>query len=85
MRTNTQSQAGYMPSPEVVLKAWEMLTRERSRLVALSIVLAARIEEREREQEHDSTELLLAQLLEEHLCLNTTMDKVFHLLTGAPR
>lgn len=73
----------HMPTPETVLSAWKLIEHERSQLVALSIVLAARIEDRERDQEHDSTELLLAQLLEEHLCSTKTMKAVQAMLTGS--
>jgi len=69
------------PSADTVQEAWLLLTTERSRLIALSIALAARMEDRERAEEHDSTELLLAQLLEQHLSSMSAMNKAYDRLT----
>ena len=53
-----QTNAPPLPTPDTIASAWKFIEHERSQLVALSIALAARIEDRERHEEHDSTELL---------------------------
>jgi hypothetical protein len=83
MQVNTPNTARYMPSPETVEHAWQMLMHERNRLIALSIALTTRMEDKERLQE-DSTELILMQLLDEHICSMETMNVVSGMLTGEP-
>jgi hypothetical protein len=71
------------PSPDVVEGALQLLREEREQIEALAIALTDRMTDAERGSGGSSTELLLAQMLNERLSDTYTLKYVENLLKGA--